>query len=116
MVLTLVFVRREANLSELQADFVAKVSHELRTPLTAIRLFVETLERTQDESIKVKCVAQLNTETERLTTRIERLLDWGRMEAGRRYYQLKSEPVGEVIEEAVAAFSPLRYDRRRLQP
>jgi two-component system phosphate regulon sensor histidine kinase PhoR len=109
VVLTLVFVRREANLSELQADFVAKVSHELRTPLTAIRLFVETLDRTQDESIKAKCVAQLNTETERLTTRIERLLDWGRMEAGRRYYQLKSEPVGEVIEEAVAAFSPLHY-------
>ena len=35
IVLVLVFVRREANLSELQADFVSKVSHELRTPLTA---------------------------------------------------------------------------------
>ncbi len=38
-----VFVRREANLSQLQSDFVSKVSHELRTPLTSIRLFSETL-------------------------------------------------------------------------
>src|SRR5690606_3501800 len=38
-----VFVRREANLSQLQNDFVSKVSHELRTPLTSIRLFAETL-------------------------------------------------------------------------
>src|SRR5579885_2126189 len=44
VILVLVFLRREANLSELQADFVSKVSHELRTPLTAIRLFSETLE------------------------------------------------------------------------
>ena len=43
-VLTLVFVRREANLSKLQSDFVSKVSHELRTPLTSIRMFVETLQ------------------------------------------------------------------------
>ena len=49
VVLVLVFVRREANLSELQADFVSKVSHELRTPLTAIRLFAETLERSKGD-------------------------------------------------------------------
>src|SRR4029077_11561752 len=43
VILVWVFVRREANLSQLQSDFVSKVSHELRTPLTSIRLFAETL-------------------------------------------------------------------------
>ena len=43
VILVWVFVRREANLSQLQTDFVSKVSHELRTPLTSIRLFTETL-------------------------------------------------------------------------
>ncbi|HMR07142.1 MAG TPA: histidine kinase dimerization/phospho-acceptor domain-containing protein, partial [Polyangiaceae bacterium] len=43
VILVWVFVRREANLSALQSDFVSKVSHELRTPLTSIRLFTETL-------------------------------------------------------------------------
>ena len=43
VILAWVFVRREANLSQLQSDFVSKVSHELRTPLTSIRLFSDTL-------------------------------------------------------------------------
>src|SRR5688572_32919821 len=43
VVLVWAFVRREANFSRLQSDFVSKVSHELRPPLTSIRLFTETL-------------------------------------------------------------------------
>jgi two-component system, OmpR family, phosphate regulon sensor histidine kinase PhoR len=109
VILVLVFVRREANLSELQADFVSKVSHELRTPLTAIRLFAETIERNkQDEDTVAKCLTLLTTETERLTRRIERLLDWGRMEAGRKLYDLKDEAVADVIDEAVKAFPTAR--------
>jgi two-component system, OmpR family, phosphate regulon sensor histidine kinase PhoR len=108
-VLALVFIRREANLSELQADFVSKVSHELRTPLTAIRLFVETLERSrEDPKTQAKCIEALSIESEKLTRRIERLLDWGRMEAGRKQYELVEQPIGTVIEQAIEAFSPLR--------
>jgi two-component system, OmpR family, phosphate regulon sensor histidine kinase PhoR len=109
VILVLVFVRREANLSELQADFVSKVSHELRTPLTAIRLFAETIERAkQDEATVAKCLTLLTTETERLTRRIERLLDWGRMEAGRKLYDLREETVADIIDEAVKAFPGAR--------
>jgi two-component system phosphate regulon sensor histidine kinase PhoR len=108
VILVIVFVRREANLSELQADFVSKVSHELRTPLTAIRLFAETLERAKDEETVTKCVAMLNTETERLTRRIERLLDWGRMEAGRKLYDFHEENVQDLLDEAIGAFPPAR--------
>jgi two-component system phosphate regulon sensor histidine kinase PhoR len=109
IVLVLVFVRREANLSELQADFVSKVSHELRTPLTAIRLFSETMERARDDVPTVtRCLRELTSETERLTRRIERLLDWGRMEAGRKWYDLREESVADIVEEAVLAFPAAR--------
>lgn len=109
MVLVLVFVRREANLSELQADFVSKVSHEFRTPLTAIRLFAETLERAKgDPETQAKCVAQLRTETERLTRLIERLLDFGRMQAGRKVYELREELVSDLVGDAEDAFAPYR--------
>ncbi len=109
VILVLVFVRREANLSELQADFISKVSHELRTPLTAVRLFAETLERAKgDKETVAKCVAMLNTETERLTARIERLLDWGRMEAGRKLYDLQEESVQDLVDESVKAFPHAR--------
>jgi two-component system phosphate regulon sensor histidine kinase PhoR len=104
VVLVLVFVRREANLSELQADFVSKVSHELRTPLTAIRLLAETIERAPDENTRHQCVERLISESERLGTRIERLLDWGRMEAGRKVYDLREEALQPIIEEAADHF------------
>jgi two-component system phosphate regulon sensor histidine kinase PhoR len=104
VVLVLVFVRREANLSELQADFVSKVSHELRTPLTAIRLFAETIERAPDEKTRHECVERLITESERLGSRIDRLLDWGRMEAGRKVYDLKAEQLQPILAETAEHF------------
>jgi two-component system, OmpR family, phosphate regulon sensor histidine kinase PhoR len=104
VVLVLVFLRRAANLSELQADFVSKVSHELRTPLTAIRLFVETLERSEgDSATQAKCIAQLSKESDRLTRLIERLLDWGRMEAGHKLYDLRKADVADVIEDVTSS-------------
>jgi two-component system, OmpR family, phosphate regulon sensor histidine kinase PhoR len=107
IILVLVFVRREANLSELQADFVSKVSHELRTPLTAIRLFAETLQRPDaDDMTRAKCTTLLVAESERLSKMIERLLDWGRMESGRKVYELRREKVADVLEDALKAFAP----------
>lgn len=109
VVLTLVFVRREANLSELQADFVSKVSHELRTPLTAIRLFAETIERPETgPEMRKKSIEMLISESERLSKLIERLLDWGRMEAGRKIYELRPEAAARIVEDAVRAYAPLR--------
>jgi two-component system phosphate regulon sensor histidine kinase PhoR len=109
IVLVLVFLRREANLSELQADFVSKVSHELRTPLTSIRLFAETLERARgDQATMDQCVGALNRETERLSQLIERLLDWGRMEAGRRLFEIRAEAPSTLVARSTEAFAPVR--------
>src|SRR5215510_7543441 len=88
-VLVWVFVRREANLSRLQSDFVSKVSHELRTPLTSIRLFAETLAlRRGDAAAAEKCIEGLSKESTRLQELIDRLLDWGAMESGGREFVL----------------------------
>jgi two-component system, OmpR family, phosphate regulon sensor histidine kinase PhoR len=113
-VLALVFVHREAALSNLQSDFVSKVSHELRTPLTSIRMFVETLQlkRVSSPAEVDACFEVLNRETARLTNRIERLLDWGRMEAGKRVYRSQTESVRDVIEAAVQAFDSNHVGRR----
>ncbi|HEX6240453.1 MAG TPA: histidine kinase dimerization/phospho-acceptor domain-containing protein, partial [Polyangiales bacterium] len=101
-VLALVFLRREAALSKLQSDFVSKVSHELRTPLTSIRMFVETLQlkRVTSPQEVDACLDVLNRETARLTGRIERLLDWGRMEAGKRIYESAPERVEDIVTQA----------------
>jgi len=103
-VLALVFLRQEANLSRLQLDFVSKVSHELRTPLTSIRMFVETLRYESDQKNVETCLDVLQRETERLSNRIERLLDWGRMEAGRRIYQLRPDSASGIVSESIEHF------------
>ena len=111
--LALVFVRREANLSRLQLDFVSKVSHELRTPLTSIRMFVETLRYEHEKERVETCLNVLQSETERLSERIERLLDWGRMEAGRRVYHRKPDTVSAVVQDSVEHFRAATVGQER---
>lgn len=106
IVLSLIFLRREANLAKLQMDFVSKVSHELKTPLTSIRMFVDMLQmkRASSPAELEQCIDVLQKETTRLNERIDRLLDWGRMEAGRRIYDLQVECVDKLIADAAAIF------------
>ncbi len=93
-------------LSRLQTDFVSNVSHELRTPLTSIRMFVETLQmdRARDPKQVKECLDLLAGETERLSNMVERLLQWARMEAGRRTYTLEPISPLKVVDVAVNAF------------
>jgi two-component system phosphate regulon sensor histidine kinase PhoR len=112
VILVWVFLARERNLSQLQADFVSKVSHELRTPLTSIRMFTETLAlRRGDARAQDRCIEALNKESTRLQGLIDRLLDWGRMEAGRRVFELGEHDVAAVVDEAISAFEPTRERR-----
>lgn len=109
VILVWVFVRREANFSRLQSDFVSKVSHELRTPLTSIRLFTETLSlRSDDANTRKQCIESLEKETKRLQELIDRLLDWGRMESGRREYHQVDTDLRSIVQAATDAFESYR--------
>ncbi|RKH17201.1 two-component sensor histidine kinase [Corallococcus praedator] len=101
---------REARLSRMKTDFVSLVSHELRTPLTSIRMFIETLAlgRLKDPAQMQEVLDLLTRETERLSDLIERVLDWARIESGRKVYQRESVPVADVVDAAVAAFRAQR--------
>ncbi|MDF3069545.1 MAG: sensor kinase [Polyangiaceae bacterium] len=112
VILVWVFVRREAGLSRLQSDFVSKVSHELKTPLTSIRLFSETLAlRRGDPLVEDKCIEGLERETTRLQELIDRLLDWGRMESGRREFVIRETDLRSILETALDAFETFRHQR-----
>ncbi|HSN93075.1 MAG TPA: HAMP domain-containing sensor histidine kinase [Anaeromyxobacteraceae bacterium] len=105
---TLAVLHREAKVARLQTDFVNKVSHDLRTPLTSIRMFVETLQlgRAQDPERQREALEILAEETARLSGLINRLLDWARMESGRRAYHLERQPVEPIVDAALEAFAP----------
>jgi len=100
---TVVYVRRGTSLAKLQAGFVQKVSHDLRTPLTSIKMFVETLQegRLTDKDKVDECLDVLSRETDRLTAMVERLLEWARMEAGKRVYETERVTVGRIVDAAL---------------
>ena len=99
---------RQANVSRLQADFLSKVSHDFRTPLTSIRMFVETLRenRIEDPERRERILALLSQETGRLSTLIDRLLEFARLESGQLRYVPKRLDVQQVVETVVARFEP----------
>jgi signal transduction histidine kinase len=99
-------VAREMAVSRLQADFVSAVSHEFRTPLTALRQFTEMLlaDRVAREQDRRDYYQAMARETGRLSKLVERLLDFGRLEAGALRYRLDTLDLGALIRDAVTDF------------
>jgi two-component system phosphate regulon sensor histidine kinase PhoR len=105
---TVTSVVREARQSRLKVDFVSSVSHDLRTPLTSIRMFTETLllGRVRDKAEEKECLSVIAQETERLSRLTQRILDFSRMEAGRKAYTLKPVEVAPMVQQALDACRP----------
>jgi signal transduction histidine kinase len=99
-------VQREAHLARLKSDFVANVSHELKTPLALIRLFAETLElgRVPGEDKARQYYRVINKESQRLTQLINNILDFSRIEAGRKEYRFAPTSVGRIVNEVLEAY------------
>jgi two-component system phosphate regulon sensor histidine kinase PhoR len=92
-------LKKEMELVRLKGDFVSNVSHELRTPLSLIRMFTETLsmKRVQTEEKKQEYYETILQETERLTRLINNILNFSRMEAGKKQYHLEPLALNEVV-------------------
>jgi signal transduction histidine kinase len=96
-------VLREAAAGRLQSDFVSAVSHEFRSPLTTLRQLTELLAegRIHDESRRRRYFEVLQQETSRLQQLVEDLLDFGRMDAGRRQYELEVLDFSELVQDGI---------------
>jgi signal transduction histidine kinase len=99
-------VLRESAAGRLQSDFVSAVSHEFRTPLTTLRQLTELLAhgRVQDEGRRRQYFDVLQKETSRLHELVENLLDFGRMDAGRRQYRLEPIDFSALVREGIEAY------------
>jgi signal transduction histidine kinase len=99
-------VRRELAVARLQTEFVATVSHEFRTPLTSLRHVTELLE--EDDELprerRLSFYQTLGRNTARLHRLVESLLDFARMESGRRPYDLKPMQVGDFARQVAEDF------------
>src|SRR5437867_3450650 len=99
-------VSTELALARLKSDFVSNVSHELRTPLSLIRLYAETLEMgrlTNPEKYQeYYCI--IRKESERLTALINNILDFSRIEAGRKEYDFRETDLGALVRNTLDSY------------
>jgi signal transduction histidine kinase len=106
LILALRATTREMRLVEAKTAFVSNVSHELKTPLSLIRLFAETLElgRVRNSEEAHEYYRIINRESRRLTRLINNILDFSRIEAGRRQYQFAETDVAEVVTDVLQSY------------
>src|SRR6266403_1679964 len=99
-------VSREMTLARLKSDFVANVSHELRTPLALIRLYAETLElgRLTAKEKYQEYFRIIREESERLTALINNILDFSRIEAGRKEYEFRNTDIAELVRNTLDSY------------
>jgi signal transduction histidine kinase len=94
------------NMARLKSDFVANVSHELRTPLALIRLYAETLElgRLSSKEKYQEYFRIIREESERLTALINNILDFSRIEAGRKEYEFKETNLADLVRSTLDSY------------
>jgi signal transduction histidine kinase len=98
---------------KMQSEFLSSVSHELRTPLTAISGWGETLLTSEqmDPAETRRGIVTMLKETKRLTSLVEELLEFSRIQDGR--FKLNVEPcdLRSVFEDTIFMYgSRLRQE------
>jgi signal transduction histidine kinase len=104
-------IRREVLLAEMRSQFVSSVSHELKTPLTAIRMFAETLRlgRSRDPEAQAEYLDTIVNESERLTRLLNNVLDFSKIEQGKRIYHPAPNSLPDIVRAAARAMEyPLK--------
>ena len=92
-----------------KADFLAAMSHELRTPLNAIAGYSQILEMGIQGGLndsQREMLARMQRSQRALTTLIEELLGFARIESGKVVYRTKNITVAEFLNDIEPMIAP----------
>ena len=94
---------------KMKSEFISSVSHELRTPLTAINGWGETiLEDTTDDPVQMRRgIRIILNEARRLSTMVEELLEFSKMEDGRFTLHMEQVDLQAEFEDAIFTYREL---------
>ena len=86
-----------------KTSFVSSVSHELKTPLTSIRMYAELLQagRVRSPDKTAHYLNVIVSESQRLTRLVNNVLDFGRLEQGRKTYHRTRFDLGMFVRTIV---------------
>ena len=105
--------RRQLRLNELKSNFVSSVSHELRSPIASVRLMAESLERgkVSEAPKQHEYFRFIVQECRRLSALIENVLDFSRIEQGRKQYHFEPTDLLALTRQTVKLMETYAAER-----
>ena len=105
LILTVRIVAHELELAKMKSDFVSAISHEFKSPLTSIRQLAEMLQtgRVPSEERRQKYYDTLLEQSERLSLLTDNVLNFAKMEEGRKEFEFEKADIGTLLKEVVSA-------------
>ena len=95
---------------KMKSEFISSVSHELRTPLTAINGWGETIlddDLADDPEQLRRGIRVIVNESRRLSTMVEELLEFSKMEDGHFTLQIEDVDLQAELEDAIFTYQEL---------
>ena len=95
-------------------NFVSSVSHELRAPIASVRLMAEGLEggRIRDAAKQNEYFRFIVQECRRLSSMIENVLDFSRIEQGRKQYEFEPTDLLALTQQTIKIMEPYAAERQ----
>lgn len=104
LILTNRTITHELELSKMKSDFVSTISHEFKSPLSSIRQLAEMLQsgRVPSENRRQEYYDVLVEQSERLTLLIDNILDFAKIEEGRKKFNFQTLDLGSLLQQIVS--------------
>ena len=99
-------VTHELELAKMKSDFVSTISHEFKSPLTSIRQLAEMLQtgRVPSEERRQKYYDVILEQSEKLSLLIDNVLDFSRMEEGRKRFDFEVTEITLLLKNIISTF------------
>ena len=106
-------IAQEMTVLKLKSDFVSSVSHEFKSPLTSIKALTDRLQEGKvKDSEKMKQYFSLITQdVDRLTRLVRNVLDFSKIEEGKKEYEFVETDVAQLVTERVEDFKKEEFSK-----
>ncbi len=104
---------RQLQLNEMKSNFVSSVSHELRAPIASVRLMAENLDKGKitEPARQSEYFRFIVQECRRLSSLIENVLDYSRIEQGRKEYEREPANLAALAQSTVTLMEPYAMEK-----
>jgi signal transduction histidine kinase len=107
MVVMLFEGQERERMNRMKSFFVSGVSHDLKTPLTGIKMYTQLLRDAKKEDLvrRKRFLDIIEGETDRLTRLIDNVLNFSRMERGRREFKMVPSNLNLIVKDTLVSMA-----------